>query len=91
MRVEDARGVLAPARLEHELDGGLAHVEVEALAHVLDVDEVGARLAHQREQRARATPGRSGTRVKTTSRRPGLGLVAPGDRRPAARRRRCRR
>ena len=39
-RAQHAVGVLAPARLEHELDGGLAHVQVEALAHVRDVDDV---------------------------------------------------
>jgi hypothetical protein len=49
--------VLAPARLEHQLHRRLAHVEVEPLAQVLDVDEVGARLAHQRQQaRQRARP-----------------------------------
>jgi hypothetical protein len=32
--------VLAPARLEHELDRGLAHVQVHALADVAHVDDV---------------------------------------------------
>src|SRR5439155_8701019 len=50
-------GVLAPARLEDELDGRLADVQVEALADVLDLDEVGAGLPDERQQprqRARA-------------------------------------
>ena len=47
---EHVVGVLAPTRLEHQLHRRLAHVEVEPLAHVLDVDEVATRLAHEREQ-----------------------------------------
>ena len=42
-RIDPAR-VLAPARLEHQLDRGLAHVQVEALAHVRDVDDVAPGL-----------------------------------------------
>ena len=48
--------MLGPARLEHELHGGLAHVEVDALADVLDLDEVRPRLADEREQ-PRERPG----------------------------------
>jgi hypothetical protein len=35
------------ARLEHELHGGLAHMQIEALADVLDVEQVGPLLADQ--------------------------------------------
>ena len=90
-RVEHVVGVLAPARLEHELHRRLAHVQVDALAQVLDVDEVGARPRPRSDSSRASEPGRSGTRVKTTSRRPASRLVAAGDRRPAGRRRRCRR
>jgi len=38
------------ARLEHELHRGLAHVQVESLAYVLDVEQVRAQLADEREQ-----------------------------------------
>jgi hypothetical protein len=37
------------ARLEHELHGGLAHMQIEALADVLDVEQVRAKLADERE------------------------------------------
>src|SRR6188472_2720463 len=47
---EDVAGVVAALRLEHELDRGLADVEIEPLAQVLDVDEIGARLPDEREQ-----------------------------------------
>ena len=40
----------AAARLEDELDGGLADVEVQALADVRALDEVRAGLADEREQ-----------------------------------------
>src|SRR5918994_4009240 len=36
---DDVLGVLVAARLEHELDRRLAHVQVEPLAHVRDVDD----------------------------------------------------
>ena len=49
-------GVLAAAGLEHELDRGLAHVEVEALAHVGDVDDVAARRGDARRAARRACP-----------------------------------
>src|SRR4051812_48340370 len=45
---QDLAGVLAAARLEHELDAGLADMEVDALAQVLDVDEVRPGLADER-------------------------------------------
>jgi hypothetical protein len=38
------------ARLEHQLDRGLAHVQVETLADVLDIEQVGPLLADEREQ-----------------------------------------
>ena len=37
------------ARLEHQLDRGLAHVQVETLADVLDVEQVCTLLADERE------------------------------------------
>ena len=36
--------------LQHQLHRGLAHVEIEPLADVLDVKQVGAELADQRQQ-----------------------------------------
>ena len=68
-RLEHALRVVAAARLEHELHRRLAHVEVDALADVLDVDEVRA----LRRPPARAGPRATrpvGQPVKSTSRRP---------------------
>src|SRR3954454_13259632 len=70
--------VLAPARLERELYRGLAHVEVDALAEVLDVDEVRARLADEHEQ-ARERAGPVGNAREQHEAPPGLGLVASRD------------
>ena len=44
-------GVLGPAHLEDDLDPGLPDVEVDALADVLDLDQVGAPFGDEREQR----------------------------------------
>jgi hypothetical protein len=42
--------VLGPARLHHQLDSGLADREADALAYVVDVDQVGPALADRRQQ-----------------------------------------
>src|SRR4051794_15753817 len=39
---DDRVRMVLSARLDHELDGGLAHVQVEPLADVRDVDDVRA-------------------------------------------------
>ena len=45
------------ARLQHQLDGRLAHVQVDAVAQVLDVDHVAAVVGHHPQQaRQRAGP-----------------------------------
>ena len=72
--------MLAPAGLEHELHRGLAHVEVDALADVLDLDQVRALVADEGEQpgqRSRAV-GEAGEQHEPPAR---LRLVAAGDRR----------
>src|SRR5919197_4480057 len=46
----DRLGVLVAACLEHELDAGLADVQVDPLAHVGYVDDVRAGLGDEREQ-----------------------------------------
>ena len=49
-RGEDPVGVLAVADLHHDLDAGLAHVEVDPLSHVLDLDDVRSLRADHVEQ-----------------------------------------
>ena len=49
-RLGHALGVGLTARLEHELHRGLPHVQVEPFADVLDVEQVRALLADEREQ-----------------------------------------
>ena len=58
-RRKNLLGVLAPARLERQLDAGLAHMQGDGLAQVLDADHVGARA---RPPGRAARPGRPGGR-----------------------------
>src|SRR4051795_5394167 len=82
-RVAHGARMLAPAGLEDELHRGLADVEVEALADVLDIDEVGSRLADQRQQPGeRAGPVRDTREQREPPAR--LGLVAGGGAGPQA-------
>ena len=82
-RRQHALRVLVPARLQHQLDRGLAHVQVQPFADVADVDDVRAGAGDGGEQRrepARAVRD-AGERDQPA---PGLGLVAAGDRRQQA-------
>ena len=68
---DDVGGVVGTLDLEHGLDAGLADVEVDAFADVLDLDQVGAGVGEQVEQPGEA-PGRSLIRANTISRRPAV-------------------
>ena len=63
----------------HELDGRLAHVQVDALAHVRDVDDVGPLAGHALEQpdEVAGPVGQPREEHEPAAR---LGLVAAGDR-----------
>ena len=70
-----ARGARASAwavtaRLEHELHRGLAHVQVEPLADVLDVEQVRAAARRRARAAAPASPGGRAASASSTSRRP---------------------
>ena len=69
-RAEDPLAVLGAVGLQHESDAGLANVEVDALAEVDDVEHVRAVLGDRPDAAAASAPGRSGTTVENTSRRP---------------------
>ena len=69
-RREHLLGVARAARLERQLDAGLAHVQRHGFAHVLDAHDVGARCARPAPSSSARPPGRSGTRVKMRTRRP---------------------
>src|SRR3954447_19812565 len=58
-RVQDELAVPGTVGLQHELDRRLAHVELDALTNVLDVDDVGAMLRDDPQQR-RECPGSVG-------------------------------
>ena len=70
-------GVLAAAHLERGVHAGLADVEVDALALVLDLDEVGAGRRRTSVSSRTRPPGRSSMRAKIDEPAPGLRLVAP--------------
>ena len=67
----------------------LAHVQVEPLADVLDVQQVGAGVRHQRQQ-LRQRPRAVGQPRQQDEPSPGAGSRAAAPPRRAARRRRCR-
>ena len=70
--------MLGAAGLEHELDDGLAHVQIEALAHVLDVERLAPSSPTSASTRA-SEPGRSGIVAGSDQPAPGLALVAASD------------
>ena len=81
--------VLGAVGLQHEPDPGLAHVQVDSLAQVDDVEHVRALLgdrAHEPGERAGAVRDHGGEH-QPAARRPSR---RAGCTRPAARRRRCR-
>ena len=65
-----ALAVLVAVGLEHQPDPGLAHVQVDALADVDDVEHVRARVGDRRRRSRASAPGWSETTVEKTSRRP---------------------
>src|SRR3954454_12946250 len=77
-RPHDGLRVLMAARLEHELDGRLDHVQVDALAPVRDVDDVRAGRGNAGEQGGERA-GAVGDPCKQTEPAARLGLVATRD------------
>jgi len=72
-------GGLGRPRLEHELHAGLADVQRDALARVLDVDDVRARRrdgVQQRDERPRAVGHAGEQHEPAIVGRPAVGLVA---------------
>ena len=60
--VEDLRGVVLAARFENELDDGLAHVELDTFANVLEFNDIGANSCAHGEETNQGTGsvGKSG-------------------------------
>ena len=61
--------VVGTADLEHRLHAGLAHIQVDAFAHVLDGDQVGTAFGEDHQQSGEGA-GRSLIRANRISRDP---------------------
>ncbi len=79
-RRHDRIGMLGAARLERQLDAGLAHLQVDGLADVLDGEKIRARLRDRRQQR-RQRPGTVGDDGEHPQAPADRGLVAAREQR----------